>query len=224
MIGVPSLLSLLPSYFFIYETPRYLASKKKYSEARDIINKMCKVNKRPRFLPKLTGELEEENNKATLIFPPKTEGENQGDEHTTGYLDLFRGELRKESFSLLYIWFFRNIAYFGLNFSLPVLGSEVYTNFTLAAVSEVVANLLAAPIKSHMSRVKSLNLTCILVTISCLMMVFFPIPDECYLEENSCYQKTFSVFFAITAKFAIALFANILITYTSEVYPTEVRA
>ena len=201
-IGVPFVLSLLPTIGLIYETPRWLVSKRQFSQARDVINKICVVNRRPKFRSRLIGEMDEELSKVTTIFPPKypyqsLDGTSQPSQ-TIGYLDLFtHPDLKKQTWLLLYIWFFRNITYYGLNFSLPVLGTAVYTNFTIAAVSEAIANLVAAPIKLRVNRVKSLLISSILVTFSCLIIVFFQIPSDCYLEDQSCYQKTLSVFFSV---------------------------
>jgi MFS transporter, OCT family, solute carrier family 22 (organic cation transporter), member 1 len=197
VIAIPFLISLIPTYFFIFETPRYLVSKKQFFAARDVIKRMCVVNLRPIFQPRLLNELEDLNNRVTLIYAPRHSNETKS-QGSKGYIDLFtEPELRRVTFLLLYIWFFRNITYFGLNYSLPVLGEAIYTNFTVAAFSEAFANLVAAPLKLKYGRVKLLNLSSVFVTISCLMMIFFPIPKDCYDEESECYQKFFAVAFSV---------------------------
>jgi len=122
------------------------------------------------------------------------------------------------------VWAFRYFAYYGINFSLASFGGEIFTNFTLAAFAEILACVAAWGIKMRMGRIQSLAGSAFLVTFSCLFIAFFKIPSECYDAEQSCMEKSFSVFFAMLVKFGISLFANILITYTSEIYPTVVRS
>jgi len=196
IIGIPALVSLIPILIWIYETPRWLISKHQYAKAREILNKICHVNNRPEFKARLIGEIEEVSANVTTIFPPR-ETKDQSADTNIGYLDLFtRPALRKTTLLLLYVWFFRNVTYYGLNYSLPVLGTALYRNFTFAAVSEAIASIIAVKIMLHGKRTKFLNLTAVLVTFSCLIIVFFPIPDDCY-GEGSCYQKAFSWLFAM---------------------------
>jgi len=200
IIGIPFLISLLPTIGLVYETPRWLVSRKQFVKAREVINKICVVNRRPKFRSRLIGEMDEESSKATTIFPSKNNQRDSTPPKTLGYLDLItHPNLRRETLLLLYVWFFRNIAYYGLNFSLPVLGTAVYTNFTIAAIAEVFSNLIAAPIKFRVGRVKSLLASCIMFTFSCLIIIFFKIPSECKLEENSCYEKSLSLFFSVVS-------------------------
>lgn len=227
-MALPWLVSLLPNFLFVYETPRFLNSKKRFAKAKEVINAICSINRREPLQARLYGEMEFENSKMTTFFPPKQnpnrESEKPKTTSSSGYMDLFKHrDLRRTTLALLYIWFFRNFTYFGLNYSLPVLGTEMYQNFTLTAVAETFANLYAARFKFGVGRIKSLKYSILVVSIACLVNYFLPIPEDCFLEQR-CYQKTLSVLLAVIAKFGIGLFANILITYTSESYPTEVRA
>jgi len=227
-MAIPWLISLWPNLILVYETPRFLNSKKRFAKAREIINKICSINRREPLQARLYGEMEVENAKMTTFFPPKQTPNRQSEQPKTntssGYMDLFKHrDLRRTTLALLYIWFFRNFTYFGLNYSLPVLGTEMYQNFTLTAVAETFANLYAARFKFGVGRIISLKYSLLVVSLACLVNYFLPIPEECFLEQR-CYQKTLSVLLAAIAKFGIGLFANILITYTSESYPTEVRA
>jgi len=236
-MAIPWFISLWPNFTMVFETPRFLNQQKKYVKAREIINKICEINLRQPFRAKLYGEMDEENEKMTTFFPPKQPRISEQPRPTTnsktpqqqstasGYMDLFRyAKIRRVSLALLYIWFFKNFTYFGLTYSLPVLGTEVYQNFTLTAFSETLANIYAARFKFGIGRIQSLNYSILIVTFSCLASYFLPIPEECLLEQSQCYQKTLLVLLAVIAKFGIGLFANILITYTSECYPTDIRA
>ena len=203
-IGAPLLLSLFVIRNYIYETPRFYYSKQCYTEAKEVLNKIAKMNRNPPITARLYGD---QSGEGTFIFPkrdvpPEVQAITQG--NFVGYLDLFRErKLRKITLFLLYIWFFRNFAYYGLNFSLPSLGTEVYRNFTIAAVAEIVANYAAEPINKRFGRKHSLIISVGLVSLSCLLIIFFSIPEGCYLAAEGCYQKTISIVSAIVSPFDI---------------------
>ena len=209
-MAVPWFISLWPNFKWVFETPRFLNQKKNFDKAREVINKICAINLRQPFRAKLYGEMDEENSKMTTFFPPRqprvseqprqTMNSSRTQQPTSayGYIDLFKyPRIRRISLALLYVWFFRNFTYFGLNYSLPVLGTEVYQNFTLIAFSELFSNVYAYKFKFGIGRIKSLNWSIGIVTVSCLVSYFLPIPDECLLEESQCYQKTLLVLIAV---------------------------
>lgn len=199
LIAVPLLVSLWPTYTFVQETPRFLNSKRRYQDARDVINKICKVNKKPRFQAKFTDEAEDEQNGETTFFRKRQKtGMVIETSEVLGYIDLFKNpQLRKITIALLYIWFFRNFTYYGLNYALPALGTHVYFSFSFGALAETAANFLAGRLSLSMGRILSLTISVTVVTICCLLIIFFPIPEECYLAVEGCYQRTLSIIFAI---------------------------
>ena len=202
LIGGPLLVSGYVVHKYVFETPRFYYFQRKFAEAKETINKICRINRKPRLNARLVGELGEETYEGTTFFakrqvPPEVEAMNMGVKFS-GYLDLFKHpQLRKVTIALLYIWFFRNFTYYGLNFSLPALGTEVYQNFTIAAFAETFASLLVGRITLRMGRKLSLLGSVGLVSLACLLIIFFPIPDGCYLSEESCYQKWLAIIFAI---------------------------
>ena len=48
-LGLPMIINSFLLYKFIDETPRYLVSKERYKEARQILDKISIFNKRPSF-------------------------------------------------------------------------------------------------------------------------------------------------------------------------------
>ena len=213
-MAVPWFISLWPNIKFIYENPRYLNSMQNYKKAREVLNKICAINLRPPFRAKLYGEMDFENSKATTFFPPKKPRESTQNVNmsSSGYLDLFKfKELRKTTLVLLYVWFFRNFVYYGLNYSLSVLGTEVYQNFTITALSETIANLFAARIKFAYGRITSLNMSILASSVSCLLIYFVPIPEECYVDQGQCYEKTISVILAVVSFVFLLAFAYSLL-------------
>lgn len=145
IIGAPFVLGLWLAWKIVVETPRYLVTRKRYAEARSVLNHIAVTNKRPQFKFRLDGEMDDESNKATRIYEPMGKEEKVVQDtinHT--YLDLFRfSSIRKITIFSLYLWFFRYFAYYGLNFSLASFGAELYTNFILSAIAEIIGCVLA---------------------------------------------------------------------------------
>lgn len=66
-IGLPLCLSVALTYRFFCESPRYLASKKRYYEAREVFRFISEQNKRPPYEFHLYEEIEDYNSIATTI-------------------------------------------------------------------------------------------------------------------------------------------------------------
>lgn len=105
------------------------------------------------------------------------------------------------------LWYTRFFAYYGLQFNLEELGTEFILNFTIMGFAEIVASLASAPIKRKYGRKSSMQVSLIICFLSCITTQWL----------------TFPVLLAITSRFTITLFYNILATYTGEAYPTETR-
>jgi MFS family permease len=105
------------------------------------------------------------------------------------------------------LWYTRFFAYYGLQFNLEELGTEFILNFTIMGFAEILASLSSAYIKRMYKRKLSMQASLVICCISCVSSQWFPFP----------------VLLAITSKFSITLYYNILVTYTGEIYPTETR-
>jgi MFS family permease len=116
-------LGTLPfAYFCFLESPRFLLSKKCYSQVREIFEKISITNKRPPYKYRLIEEIDVENEEF-LKFKEEDERENSKDNwlgvKQYNYLDLFRyGSVKKATFFLMYFWMFRFFMYFALNLAL----------------------------------------------------------------------------------------------------------
>lgn len=105
------------------------------------------------------------------------------------------------------LWYTRFFAYYGLQFNLEELGTAFILNFTIMGFAEILASLSSAYIKRKYRRKSSMQASLIICCISCIGAQWFPFP----------------VLLAISSKFTITLYYNILVTYTGEIYPTETR-
>ena len=145
IIGAPFLINLFFIHSNLLETPRYLASKGRYPEARIVLDFIANTNRRPKIQCKLRGEISEQATKGKYL--KKDEEYNYQLAQSLNYFDLFKfPSLKKTSLMLLAIWVFRYVAYYGINFSLTSFGGEIFTNFTLVAFAELIACLVACKI------------------------------------------------------------------------------
>ncbi len=143
IIGTPFLLSFFVAYKFLVETPRYLLSKKKYSEARTILNSIALYNRRPNFNYLLEGEVEYKGDFNDDQFL-QSESDPYANKTNYNYLDIFRyASLRKITMCVSLMWFFRFFIYFGFVFSLASFGAELHQNFLFTAIGEFLACLLS---------------------------------------------------------------------------------
>jgi MFS family permease len=127
LFAVIWLVTLPFAYFCFLESPRFLLSKKCYSQVREIFQKISITNKRPPYKFKLIEEVEVENEDFLRLKgegSESQEGSVAGESAWTGvkqynYLDLFRyGSVKKATFFLMYVWLFRFFMYFSINLAL----------------------------------------------------------------------------------------------------------
>jgi hypothetical protein len=149
----------------------------------------------------------------------------QAQAQSYSHLDLFRfRSLRVITLMLLLLWTFRYQTYFGLAFSMFQLGDDIDDNFLFLAISEVLACLISVSVKFRFNRIPSLMIFGLL-SASASVALFFPqIPLSCFHLTETCYQKAILMVLAMLVKFSITVFGDILITFTTEVYPTVVRS
>ena len=62
-MGLPLVFCFILAWFWLDETPRYLVSKKRFEEAKEVLKKICKTNSRPPFEFRLNGEMRNDNEK-----------------------------------------------------------------------------------------------------------------------------------------------------------------
>lgn len=226
LMGVPCLLCLLVGWYLLDETPSYLVSHGNYEGAKDVLRKMANTNRRPPFQFKLMKEIEVDNEK--FFYIKKTaETEARGNplklksitsaskSKAVAYKAavslttriVFGPGLRVQSLIMTVLWYTRFFAYYGLQFNIEELGREFILNFTIMGIAEILASLASAPIKRKYSRKASMQFSLAVCAASCFLSQFL----------------TFPVLVAVTSKFSITVFYNILVTYSGEIYPTETR-
>ena len=144
-IGLPLLITTIFAAYFLVESPRYLLTKNKFKEAREILCHIAKYNDRPAFEFHLYEEMNEFNEKATT-FKKKVKEVRQS--HLDfklfhGYWDLLSNRnYRGLVLIMCYIWFFQYYMYYGIQFSLTDMGVEAHLNLIFIALGEMIAALV----------------------------------------------------------------------------------
>ena len=148
------------------------------------------------------------------------------------YFDIInRPILRKITIPLLVLWIYREYIYYGSYIIIPELGNEVSKNLILLSVSETVAVLMSYPIRLKIKRVNAFFGFATLITICSLISSFTTLDEACMEKGHVCttkyiYRVSIMVicYLIQLIRFSISLIANILVSYTLEVYPSNIRS
>ncbi|XP_022088432.1 organic cation transporter protein-like [Acanthaster planci] len=210
------------------ESPRWLISKGRFTEARQIIAKIAKVNGTEvpvSLLENLENFQDNEKDHKPKSF------------HRTTLLDLFRTpNIRKKTFIIFFAWFVANMAYYGLSLSTSSLGIDDYVAAFVSAALEIPSYLFCWFFMDKCGRRFSLASLFVSGGVLCLITIFVPlesIPDPARFPRvfSACNPDPFlsavgvgRVVVAMMGKFAIsAAFSHIYI-YSCELFPTVIRS
>ncbi|XP_071855620.1 organic cation transporter protein-like isoform X2 [Apostichopus japonicus] len=190
-------LLLVPAFWFLTESPRWLVADENFEEAEKVIQEIAKVNKKE--IPhNLLTKLREEYVKA------------QADEQTT-FRNLIRNPVLMVYFiCLLYIWFAQSFVYYGLSLGTSSLGMNIHAAFSISGAVELPAYAFSMFTMNKFGRRLSTGGLTFVAGLACLGTILIPVGP-------------FRVTVAMVGKFAItASFANIYL-HTSEIFPTPLR-
>ncbi len=200
-----------------------------------MLRKISITNNRPPFRFHLIGEIPLYNREVSMAPPCPASALKRGNPlsknlkaikdmtlNAKGYFDLIlERKLRNRTLLLLYIWFIRYYVYFGIQFSLAQY-DDFYLSLIFTACGEVVANLIGAPIKLNLRRRTSLSCTLVLMIVCSVVLSKLQVESVCM--GGNCLQQDVETVCATLLKFGITIYIAILVTYTSEQYPTAMRA
>ena len=93
----------------------------------------------------------------------------------------------------------------------------------MMSASEIVAVLISYPIKLKIKRRNAYFLFVCMIAVSSLLSSFTTLDEECKQVGNSCFSKYIYRVSIMIIRFSITLIGSILINYTLEVYPSDVR-
>ncbi|XP_048063500.1 solute carrier family 22 member 2 [Megalobrama amblycephala] len=186
----------LTYYWFIPESPRWLLSQNKRTEALEITKMIAKENKKT-----LSKNFE------TLKV------ENTDPASTASFMDLFKtSKLRTYTFILSFNWFTSAVVYQGLIMRLGILGGNVYVDFLISGIVELPAAFLILLTIERIGRRLPFATANIVAGAACLITAF--IPDSMFWLKSAvaCVGRL-----GITMAFEMVVFVN------TELYPTVIR-
>ncbi|XP_027623457.1 solute carrier family 22 member 4 [Tupaia chinensis] len=197
-LTVPGVLCV-PLWWFIPESPRWLISQRRFTEAEKIIQKAAKMN----------------NIAApTVVFDPVELRElNPLKQQKVFILDLFRTRnIATITIMSLLLWMLTSVGYFALSLNSPNLHGDVYLNCFLSALIEVPAYLTAWLLLRTLPR--RYIIAGVLFWGGGVLLLIQVVPADYYV---------LSIGLAMLGKFGITSAFSMLYVFTAELYPTLVR-
>ncbi|XP_071806680.1 solute carrier family 22 member 15-like [Asterias amurensis] len=186
--------------WLVPESPRWLASQGRISEAEDILYYIGHYNGK-----KITKAM------VQLRASPSVTTSNK--QH--GLIDCFRTpRLRWRMLVMIFNWFTCSMVYYGLTMNASNQGSNMYTSFALSGLAEIPAYLVCFYLLNRLGRRKLLVWSILTAGITCLALVTVPIHVE---------TETLRTSLAFLGKMGVAAAFNIIYIYTSELLPTVLR-
>ncbi|XP_054999833.1 solute carrier family 22 member 4 [Sorex araneus] len=197
-LTVPGVLCV-PLWWFIPESPRWLISQRRFTEAEDIIKKAAKMNK-------ITAP--------EIIFHPDELQELTPLKKQKIYiLDLFRTRnIATITIMSLLLWMLTSVGYFALSLDSPNLHGDAYLNCFLSALIEVPAYFTAWLLLRTLPR--RYIIAGVLFLGGGVLLLVQLVPAE---------YSSLSIGLVMLGKFGITSAFSMLYVFTAELYPTLVR-
>ncbi|XP_030405152.1 solute carrier family 22 member 13-like [Gopherus evgoodei] len=185
-------------FFYIWvlpESARWLMTKEKVKEAKNLLQKAASVNRRtipPELLEQLTLE-------------KKVKSGN--------ILDLFlKKRLRKVTLVMAYAWFVNSLVYYGLSLNVGSFGLDIYLTQLVFGAVEIPARFACIFLLQWFGRKKCQGCFLLLGGATCLIITCIP-------KDLPVVVTTL----AVIGKFAIAASFSISYVYSAELFPTIIR-
>ncbi|CAB4032248.1 solute carrier family 22 member 15-like [Paramuricea clavata] len=204
-----NLLITLPNLFFIFywwwmpESPRWLAARGRTDEADKILEKIAKQNKTT--FPK------EMSTKVIL-----SEGNVSQKTYHLGHLFKTK-RLAKITCIEGFCWLVTSLVYYGLSFNVDDLAGNIYLNFALSGLVEIPAYLLATILVNKIGRRIPLVLYFTIGGVALLSTL--PI----VLTGKDKELKGLVMTLSLVGKFTISACFYQVYIHTAELYPTVIR-
>ncbi|XP_027442873.1 solute carrier family 22 member 13 [Zalophus californianus] len=193
--GTAPILLLFFYFWALPESARWLLTRGRVEEAKQVIQKAASVNKQ-RVSPELLSQL----------VPEKTGPSGNA-------RDLFRHpQLWKVTLILFCVWFVDSLGYFGLSLQVGDFGLDIYLTQLVFGAIEVPARYSSIFMMQWLGRKWSQMLTLVLGGLMCIAIVFVPADLPVVVTV-----------LAVVGKFATAAGFTISYVYTAELFPTVIR-
>ena len=173
--------TVLPIYFLIPESPRWLAQNGKEDEALKVIFEMAKMNKK----------VLNENDERIIEKTVKEIAASEKTENTSNPLEFFRHGQLKKTIILSLAWICVCVSYYALSLNSSDLSGDIYINFFLSRTTVLFTIPAILGPSIYFGLRFSLASSQIILGLSCIILAFIP-------KENS------------TAVLVVYLFANLV--------------
>jgi len=230
--SIPALISLAFCYYFVDESARFELQMGNYTDAFRTINKIAEMNKNiPNYLDEEKKNLLMIWSNDFLEFSPEIKPKIQTwsrvisaffENSYSKISELFKNDMKKTTLIIWYSWLANVFVYYGVTFAIPLTvvnlkidkdnESEDFSTLMISNVSEMFSCVACAIIVDlqFLGRKYSLVITSALTGIFSIFL-FLEVPPN-------------FVFWVSALKFISGLVNCINYLYTSELYPTKIRA
>ncbi|RUS90445.1 hypothetical protein EGW08_001786 [Elysia chlorotica] len=217
IVSVCPLAVIAVSYIWLFpESPRWLLSKGRFSDADAILKTMARVNKRE--IP--------DKMLMTDLCPPESSVTDSNDE-SDGSSTEFKGQSVLRLFMspvllfrllvLAFGWLVNTLVYYGLTLNVgSIIEGDIHLNFFIMSVSELVSYILLVLFLTGPTGRKPVFCTCVLLGGLACLATAVPIVLETNIAWINTVLSNMGKFF-ITCSFALVWI------YTPELIPTTVR-
>ncbi|KAM5228758.1 solute carrier family 22 member 1-like [Ctenodactylus gundi] len=193
----------LPAFFFLLyywcipESPRWLLSQKRSSQAVKIMEHIAQKNgKLPPADLKMLSVEEDNKEKLSPLFT-----------------DLFRSPtLRKHTFVLMYLWFACSVLYQGLIMHMGATGENRFLDFFYSSLMEFPAALVILLTIDRVGRIYPMAASYLVAGAACFLMIFIP--------QNLHWLQ---VILACAGRMGITIVLQMICLVNAELYPTFIR-
>ncbi|XP_045769461.1 organic cation transporter protein-like [Maniola jurtina] len=199
-LHLPCLL-IISYYWILSESLRWLLSKNKFSEAREVLQTIARVNKK---------SISEKSLNILLQPSEHTKSQPAG----PGLVrTILRSPVLLRRVCTTPIWWITAIfVYYGLSINSTGLSDTMHLNYILTCAIEIPGFYTAVLVLDRIGRKATLS-SCYLISAACNIAFVF-IPKDLTVPRLLVY---------LLGKFTISTVMTSMYLYTSELYPTEFR-
>ncbi|CAG9763142.1 unnamed protein product [Ceutorhynchus assimilis] len=200
-LTIPGLI-FMSYWWLIPESTRWLVSKRRIEEAKNLIQVAAKCNK---------VEILDETLDRLLVDTAEKKDLVAQKQHSI--FDIFKyPSLRNRSLVIFFDWFANNITYYGLSWNTNNLGGNPYINFVISGAVEIPAYVFLILTLNKWGR-KNVMCSCMIVAGTALLLTMI-VPNDLHW---------LSTMLAMIGKLAITASYGAVYIFSTEQFPTVVR-